>query len=308
MTTASSVGAGRAAPTEVIERAAESELLEAALNSGAHVLLEGPPGTGKSTLLRRVATGRNTSFVMVEGNAELTPARLIGHFDPALVLSKGYIPEIFDDGPLLAALRSGGLLYVEELNRIPEETLNVLLTAMSELEITVPRLGRVSAAPGFALVAAMNPFDAVGTARVSAALYDRTCRISMDYQSVGAEEAIVAMRTDDLDPYWRALVVELVRRTRRHDDIRFGSSVRGAIDTARLSVELARMRGTTTDDWQVGLAAAKAALSGRIRLHDGCDQTPEQLITDLYVEIFGAEPADIDDLEDEDTQGSPGEP
>ncbi|SFB42289.1 MoxR-like ATPase [Nocardioides alpinus] len=311
MTQTSSVGAAAAAvPTEVIERAAEAELLEAALLSGAHVLLEGPPGTGKSTLLRRVATGRRIPFVMVEGNAELTPSRLIGHFDPALVLSKGYVPEIFEDGPLLEALRSGGLLYVEELNRIPEETLNVLLTAMSELEITVPRLGRVAAAPGFALVAAMNPFDAVGTARVSGALYDRTCRISMDYQSAQAEQAIVGLRTSDLDPAWRARVVELVRSTRDHDDIRFGSSVRGAIDVARLSVELGRLRGTTTDDWHVGLAAAKASLSGRIRLQDGCDRSPEQVVTELYVAVFGAEPsADSPDPSDPGSaEGSPGEP
>ncbi|WP_345524600.1 MoxR family ATPase [Nocardioides endophyticus] len=309
MTETPSVGAAcAAAPTEVIERAAEAELLEAALLSGAHVLLEGPPGTGKSTLLRRIATGRRIPFVMVEGNAELTPARLIGHFDPALVLSKGYVPEIFEDGPLLEALRTGGLLYVEELNRIPEETLNVLLTAMSELEINVPRLGRVAGAPGFALVAAMNPFDAIGTARVSSALYDRTCRISMDYQTAGAEQAIVDLRIADLDPTWRAKVVDLVRRTREHDDIRFGSSVRGAIDVARLSVELARLRGTRTDDWHVGLAAAKASLSGRIRLHDGCDRTPEQVVTELYVAVFGAEASELDPDAPDSTEGSPGEP
>jgi MoxR-like ATPase len=310
VTSTSSAGAHRAGPVEVVERAAEAELLEAALLSGAHVLLEGPPGTGKSTLLRQVATGRHIPFVMVEGNAELTPARLIGHFDPALVLSKGYVAEIFEDGPLLQAMRTGGLLYVEELNRIPEETLNVLLSAMSELEITVPRLGRVGAAPGFALVAAMNPFDAVGTARVSGALYDRTCRISMDYQSAEAERSIVRLRTGDLDPAWLAQVVELVRRTRTHDDIRFGSSVRGAIDIARLAVELGRLRGTSTDDWHVGLAAAKASLSGRIRLLDGCQQTPEDVITALYVSVFGAEPADgdPDDGSGSDAEGSPGEP
>lgn len=287
--------------TEVIDREAEAELLEAALLGGAHVLLEGPPGTGKSTLLRRVATGRHIPFVMVEGNAELTPSRLIGHFDPALVLSKGYVAEIFEDGPLLQALRTGGLLYVEELNRIPEETLNVLLSAMSELEITVPRLGRVAAAPGFALVAAMNPFDAVGTARVSGALYDRTCRIAMSYQSAEAEQAIVGLSTRDLDPAWLAKVVELVRRTRDHPDIRFGSSVRGAIDISRLAVELGRLRGTTTDDWHVGLAAAKASLSGRIRLQDGCPHTPESVITALYVDVFGAEPTD--DVAPEESPG-----
>ena len=250
-------------PVAVVERAAEAELLEAALLSGAHVLLEGPPGTGKSTLLRQVATRRHVPFVMVEGNAELTPARLIGHFDPALVLSKGYVPEIFEDGPLLEAMRTGGLLYVEELNRIPEETLNVLLTAMSESEITVPRLGRVRAERGFALVAAMNPFDAVGTARVSSALYDRTCRISMDYQSPEAEQQIVDLRTS-VDPSWRAQVVELVRSTRDHPDIRFGSSVRGAIDTTRLAVELGRLRGVPTDDRPPGFR----------RSPDGADRRP----------------------------------
>ena len=299
-------GTGPLASATVIERGVEAELLEAALLSGAHVLLEGPPGTGKSTLLRRVASGRHIPFVLVEGNAELTPARLIGHFDPALVLSRGYVPEIFSDGPLLEAMRTGGLLYVEELNRIPEETLNVLLAAMSEREIAVPRLGHVRAAAGFALVAAMNPFDAVGTARVSGALYDRTCRIAMGYQTADAEQQIVDMRSAGLDAEWRSKVVSMVRDTRDHPDLELGSSVRGAIDTARMAVELAKLRGVGTEDWHVGLAAAKTALSGRVRVHDACDRTPEELIAEMYVKNFGAEPSSEGD-KDASGEGAPGE-
>ena len=84
---------------------------------------------------------------------------------------------------------------------MPEETLNVLITVMSERELHVPRLGRIVADPGFRLVAAMNPFDAVGTARISSAVYDRVCRLSVDYQSAKEEEAIVlAGRADGRRP------------------------------------------------------------------------------------------------------------
>jgi MoxR-like ATPase len=280
-----------ATPTPIIGRDREVELLEAALGSGAHVLLEGPPGTGKSTLLRKVAAGRHTSFVLVEGNAELTPARLVGQFDPALVLARGYKPDIFVDGPLVEALRTGGLLYVEELNRVPEETLNVLLTVMSEGELNVPRLGRIVAVEGFRLVAAMNPFDAVGTARISAAVYDRTCRITMDYQTAEAERQIVRLRSVACDDTWRASAVDLVRATRSHPDIRVGSSVRGAIDLVGLSAELARLRNVPPNDWHVGLDAALVALSGRIRLQESCTRSPEEVIRELYRDAFGS-PAD----------------
>ncbi len=276
----------------MVDRARETELLEAALRSGAHVVLEGPPGTGKSTLLREVAARRDSAFVLVEGNAELTPARLVGHFDPALVLERGYSPEVFVDGPLLSAMREGGLLYVEELNRVPEETLNTLLTVMSETEIAVPRLGVVRAEPGFNVVAAMNPFDAVGTARVSSAIYDRTCRIAMGYQTADAEERIVTGRATVPSPDWCSSVVALVRATRAHPEIRVGSSVRGAIDLAGLAHELGRSRGLPTEEWQVGLDAALVSLSGRIRVDESSSRSPEDLIEELYAAHFGPRPTD----------------
>ena len=277
-------------PVEAIGRGRERELLLAALDGGAHVVLEGPPGTGKSTLLRSVAASRSVPFHFVEGNAELTPARLVGHFDPARVLSDGYVEEIFVDGPLVAAMRDGGLLYVEELNRVPEETLNVLITVMSEGELTVPRLGRVAAATGFRLVAAMNPFDAVGTARISAAVHDRTCRLAMGYQPAADEEAIVVRRAPMVPGGWRTLVVDLVRRTRDHDDVRVGASVRGAIDLVRVASALAAARQRPVDDWHVGLDAAYVSLSGRIRLMESTGRTAEQVVRELYEAVFGAEP------------------
>ncbi len=294
----------------VVGRSRESQLVVAALMAGRHLLLEGPPGTGKSTLLRGVAQTTRQAFEFVEGNAELTPARLVGHFDPAQVLETGYVEEVWVDGPLARALREGSLLYLEEINRIPEETLNLLVTVMSEAELTVPRLGRIDAHPTFRLVAAMNPFDAVGTARISGAIYDRVCRISMDYQSEADEVAIARSQGPEEDPFaedpdYVRKIVQLVRATRAHPEIRVGSSVRGAVDLLLLAEQLATLRTTASTDPTVGLDAALTALSGRIRLHDSASSSPEEIITALWHQIM--EPDDDDGGGDQlDGDASPG--
>jgi MoxR-like ATPase len=225
---------------------------------------------------------------------------LVGHFDPARVLTDGYSADVFVDGPLVSALRDGSLLYVEEINRIPEETLNVLITVMSEGEITVPRLGTVKSAAGFRLVAAMNPFDAVGTARISSAVYDRVCRVAMTYQCAEDEVEIVQRELRQRDNAnnvpndWVALVVEMVRRTRNHADLRFGSSVRGAIDTAVVATSLAAMRNAAVQDPAIGLDSALVALTGRVRLREGSVRTAEEVVAEIFRDVFGVKPEDGD--------------
>ena len=118
----------------------------------------------------------------------------------------------------------------------------MLVGALAEGELHVPRLGRVPAAESFRLIAAMNPFDAVGTARVSQAISDRMCRISIPYQDAPGERAIVERVTRRPSPL-TAPAVELTRLTREHAQVRMGSSVRGAIDLVRLGRELAALRG-----------------------------------------------------------------
>jgi magnesium chelatase subunit D len=267
-------------PTTVVGLRREAEILGVALRAGCHTVLDGPPGTGKSTLLRAIAAASGRGVQFVEGNAELTPARLIGHHDPALVLDGGYTPQAWTDGPLATAMRAGELLYLEELNRIPEETLNVLITAMAEREIAIPRVGRVHATDGFVLVAAMNPFDAIGTARVSQAIADRMCRISIGYLDDEQEREVVSTQTG-VSGEVVTVAVEIARGSRAHAAVRMGSSVRGAIDMVRLADGLAVTRNAAPLQRELLLDAAVAAMSGRIRVHEDQARTVQEVITEL---------------------------
>jgi MoxR-like ATPase len=286
----------------VVGRGRELELILAAVAAGRDLLLEGPPGTSKSTLLRAITAEWGVPLVFVEGNADLTPAKLIGHHNPARVLREDYSAANFVDGPLLAAMREGGFLYIEEFNRAPEDTVNTLLTAMAEREVAVPRVGRIAARPTFRVIATMNPYDNVGTTRLSTSVHDRLCRLAVTYQDAQAERGIVALRAPlrmavaaDLAAALMSDAVAVTRATREHPDVRQGSSVRGAIDLTLVAGELLALRGIgdSCDSRyrETVFDAMVVALSGRIHLDETAETTPETVLRQIWEDHFVLNPA-----------------
>ncbi len=291
----------------LVGREHELNLVLAAVAAGRDIVLEGPPGTSKSTLLRAITAEWGIPLVFVEGNADLTPAKLVGHHNPARVLREDYSADNFVDGPLLEAMRSGGFLYIEEFNRAPEDTLNTLLTAMAERQIAVPRADTVVAQPTFRVIASMNPFDNVGTTRLSTSVHDRMCRLAISYQDAAAERGIVTLRAPvpELPGDRRARLiadaVAVTRATREHEDIRQGSSVRGAIDLTLVAAQLLELADSTRDSADPAEAgenyadivfdAMVVALSGRIFLDETVEATPEQVLRQIWEDHFILEPA-----------------
>jgi MoxR-like ATPase len=288
----------------LVGRERELTLVLAAVAAGRDIVLEGPPGTSKSTLLRAITAEWGIPLVFVEGNADLTPAKLVGHHNPARVLREDYSPDNFVDGPLLAAMRAGGFLYLEEFNRAPEDTINTLLTAMAERQVTVPTAGTVTAAATFRVIASMNPYDNVGTTRLSTSVHDRMCRLAVSYQGAAAERGIVALRAPlpqlAAGQYERLVAdaVAVTRATREHPDIRQGSSVRGAIDLTLVAGQLLSLRGGGSGADGIGdgypetvFDAMVVALSGRIFLDETVEATPEAVLRQIWEDQFILAPA-----------------
>ena len=281
---------------QIVGRQHELELVLAAVDAGRDIVLEGPPGTSKTTMLKAITDHWSVPLLFVEGNADLTPAKLVGHHNPARVLREDYSTANFVPGPLVEAMEAGGFLYIEEFNRAPEDTLNTLLTAMADRKIAVPRVGVITAKPSFRVIASMNPLDDVGTTRLSTSVHDRMCRLAVGYQDALAEEVIVVLRTRSrallLAPGLRDRLtsdaVSVTRATRVHPDVRQGSSVRGAIDCVLVAAGLAALRGVTSAQHEeyrgVLLDAMIVALSGRIHLDDAAQATPEEVLREIWEE------------------------
>lgn len=268
----------------IVGREIEIKSILAAMEAGKHILLEGPPGTSKSTVLRRIARETNIPFYIVEGNVDLTPAKLVGHFNPSKVMEDSYQPEYFEKGPLTRSMEVGGILYIEEFNRMPADVSNVLISPMEEREISIPRYGVVKAVRPFTVIAAQNPYDDVGTVRVSRAFLDRICLIKMNYQNEDEEREIVRLRTGMDDAEAIAFAVKMVRKTREHPDLKMGASVRGAIDLVDIFNGMQKIADQSNTNF---LIAAQMALSNKIWLNEMTSKTPDQLIDEIWTNLGG---------------------
>lgn len=271
---------------DVVGRRKEIQMVMSALEAGKHVFLEGPPGTSKSTILRAISEYTETQFCLVTGNNDLTTSKLIGYFDPAETLAKGYRPEYFTSGPLLKSMQEGQYLYIEEFNRLPDETTNVFITVMSEKKLNVPRLGVIETHPNFRIIAALNPLDDIGISRISRALKDRFCSIKMDYQSREEEIKIVQKRTNINADGLIELAVDIARDTRAHPDIKLGSSVRGCIDMIDINTKagnaLALDVEKSTANENLLLNSAIMSFRSKIWIYETSEKTPEEIIREIF--------------------------
>jgi len=261
----------------IVGRERELATALAVLGAGRHLLLEGPVGVGKTTVALAVCAHLGRPTVRVDGDDRYSESKLTGWFDPPLVLERGYNADSFFAGPLVQAMRDGAVLFINELNRMPESVQNVLLPALDERIVQVPHIGVVRAAEGFQVVATQNPVEYVATGHLSEALRDRFEHLALEYQDAGEETAIVRRETGSDDAGLVTLAVRLTRATRRHPRFRKGASVRAAVAMVVIASSL--------DGESALRQAMEAALTTRVDLRDDIDADLSAALDELYEQV-----------------------
>jgi MoxR-like ATPase len=262
----------------IVGRDTELIRIFTAAQAGKHILLEGPVGVGKTTIALAAAMHLKRRFLRIDGDERYTEQKLAGWYDPPLVIKMGYTEDAFIHGPLSTAMLEGRILLINELNRMPEGTQNVLLSAMDEKSILIPKHGRVDALDGFQIIATQNPDEYIGTSQMSEALRDRFICIHLAYPSETDERSIVHLRSRTQNLAIINTSVSITRLSRDHREIRRGSSVRGAIDLADMfSIAFEEF---TTDE-QNWVDYAVPALATKIEINDPSDGKLTAVIREL---------------------------
>src|SRR5579885_800086 len=136
------------------------------LLAGGHVLLEGVPGLGKTTLLRTLARVLHLKYSRIQFTPDLMPADIVG----SMMIEndeRGAKSLRFQPGPIFA-----NLVLADEINRATPKTQSALLEAMQERTVTSGTVTHHLEAP-FLVMATQNPIEMEGTYPLPEAQLDR---------------------------------------------------------------------------------------------------------------------------------------
>jgi MoxR-like ATPase len=252
----------------IIGKRESIELAVVCLLCQGHLLIEDIPGVGKTMLARSMARSIEGSFGRIQFTPDMLPSDITG----VSIFNQVTRDFEFRPGPIMA-----DIVLADEINRATPKTQSALLEAMQEKTVTVDGITHPLPAL-FMVIATQNPIEHEGTFRLPEAQLDRfLMRVRLGYPELKDEldildgqqylhpiedlksvfsvedvfEAQQGLKSVHIAPPVKRYIVELVQRTREHEDVYLGASPRGSLGLFRAGQALAAIQGrdyVTPDD------------------------------------------------------------
>ena len=225
-----------------------------------HLLIEGVPGVGKTTLAHAMARALGCSFQRVQFTSDMLPSDILG----ISIYSATEQKFEFKRGPIFT-----NVLLADEINRTTPKTQSALLEAMNEGQVTVDATSHQLPQP-FLVIATQNPIEHHGTYPLPESQLDRfLMRVHMGYPDSKSEREILraeagTAQLESLEPVLTgadilemqqvvtqvevddsliAYALEIVARTRKHEKLTLGVSPRGSQMLYRAAQAMAFLDG-----------------------------------------------------------------
>lgn len=279
------------------------ELLLVTLLSGGHLLIEGLPGTAKTTVARVFAQVIGGEFKRIQFTPDMLPTDITGFYIYSTDGSSRFVP-----GPIHA-----NIVLADELNRATPRTQAALVEAMQESQVTVEGVTHVLPSP-FMLIASQLPYGGAGTYPLTEVQVDRfLLRTWSGYPPEEEEKEIVgnidriedqavesvtqsqeiletrrAVRNIHLSEKVRDYIISLVKYVRQDPDVLDSPSPRASIALYKTSRALALLKQrdfVIPDDVK---SLFLPALEHRVRIRPGIEMeevTPGGIIKKALAEV-----------------------
>jgi len=251
------------------------EIIDSAFEKGLFVIIIGPKGTGKTTLVREYAIRKSKNLQSINFSLRTRESHLVG----SKTLTDGNIG--FDEGILVKSMKEGNILYLDEINAAEADVLLRLDEALDDRrQLILKESGGeiIKAKDSWFVVSTINPLTHVGTKELPPQILSRfPVRVRLDYPPEDIEYQIIKRHVknpNEAEVLQGIKLANVLRQASAVEELYYSPSIRETIAFAKLI--------------EGGVSAKQAAKTVFGNVYSQWGNVEFQKVNDIITSMFGS--------------------